>query len=144
MLGLAIGVICALLFYLRTRLSPGGLLTPGWFAVALVTDLRAAIVVLVASVLTYLGVLVGQRYLILYGDRLLAAAMLLGVVLTAGWYLLAEGGFPALHPIAALGLIVPGWLAYQVANQPVLPTVVVTGLATCASFVALVVAVTLT
>jgi poly-gamma-glutamate biosynthesis protein PgsC/CapC len=137
MLGLAIGVICALLFYLRTRLSPGGLLTPGWFAVALVTDLRAAIVVLVASVLTYLGVLLAQRFLILYGDRLLAAAMLLGVVLTAGWYLLAGGGFPALYPVAALGLIVPGWLAYQVANQPILPTVVVTGLATGASFAAL-------
>jgi poly-gamma-glutamate biosynthesis protein PgsC/CapC len=138
MLGLAIGVVCALLFYLRTRLSPGGLLTPGWFAVALVADPRAAVVVLVAGVLTYLGVLVGQRYLILYGDRLLAAAMLLGVVLTAGWYLLAGSGFPALYPVAALGLIVPGWLAYQVANQPVLPTVVVTGLATGTSLAALV------
>jgi gamma-polyglutamate biosynthesis protein CapC len=144
MLGLVIGVVCALLFYLRTRLSPGGLLTPGWFAVALVTDPRAAIMVLVASVLTYLGVLVGQRYLILYGDRLLAAALLLGVVLTAGWYLFAGGGLPALHPIAALGLIVPGWLAYQVAHQPALPTVVVTGLATAASFAALMLTVALT
>jgi poly-gamma-glutamate biosynthesis protein PgsC/CapC len=142
-LGLAIGIICALLFYLRTRLSPGGLLTPGWLAVALVADLRAAVVVLAASVLTYLGVLVFQRYLILYGDRLLAASLLLGIVIAAGWYLLSGAGFPALYSIAALGLIVPGWLAYQLACQPVLPTVVITGLATGASYATLIAALAL-
>ena len=34
-------------------------------------------------------------------------------------------------------VVVPGWLAYQVANQPVLPTMVVTGLATGISLAAL-------
>ncbi len=33
-LSLAVGITCALAFYLRTRLSPGGLLTPGWTALA--------------------------------------------------------------------------------------------------------------
>ncbi|TML25402.1 MAG: capsule biosynthesis protein capC [Actinobacteria bacterium] len=138
MVGLAVGIVCALLLHLRTRLSPGGLLTPGWFAVAAVTDPRAALVILAASVLTYLGVLAGQRYLILYGDRLFAAALLLGVVLVAGWYLLPGVGFPAVFSVAAFGLIVPGWLAYQLASQPVLPTVVVTGVATGASYLAVV------
>ena len=142
-LGLAIGIVCALLLYLRTRLSPGGLLTPGWLAVALVTDLRAAVVVLAAGVLTYLGVLVCQRYLILYGDRLLAAALLLGILLAAGWYLLTGPGFPPLYSIAALGLVIPGWLAYQLACQPVLPTVVITGLATVASYATLITALAL-
>jgi gamma-polyglutamate biosynthesis protein CapC len=134
MLGLAAGVLCALVLHLRTRLSPGGLLTPGWFAVAVATDLRAALVVLVASVVTYLGVMAGQRYLILYGDRLFAAALLLGIVLCASWYLLPGVGFPPLFPVVALGFIVPGWFAYQLASQPLVPTVVVTGVATVASF----------
>jgi len=103
-----------------------------------VTDPRAALMILAASVLTYLGVLAGQRYLILYGDRLFAAALLLGVVLAAGWYLLPGVGFPAVFSVAAFGLIVPGWLAYQLASQPVLPTVVVTGVATGASYLAVV------
>jgi hypothetical protein len=143
-LGLAIGIICALLIRLRTRLSPGGLLTPGWFAVAVVTDLRAAAVILAASAVTYLGVVASQRYLILYGDRLLAAALLLGVVCASGWYLATGDGLPPLYSIAALGLIVPGWLAYQLACQPVLPTVAVTGLATATSVGALSVALALT
>jgi gamma-polyglutamate biosynthesis protein CapC len=140
MLGLSVGIVCALLVYLRTRLSPGGLFTPGWLAVAVVADLNAALVVLAASVLTYVGVVAGQRYLILYGDRLFAAALLLGVVLAAGWYLLPGVGFPPLFSLAAFGLIVPGWLAYQLASQPVVPTVVVTGLATVVSLGVVVIA----
>src|SRR5438034_11593972 len=98
MVGLAVGIVCALLLHLRTRLSPGGLLTPGWFAVAAVTDPRAAAVVLAAGAFTYLGVLAGQRYLILYGYRLLAAALLRAVLAGAGSYLLTADGFPPLDP----------------------------------------------
>jgi gamma-polyglutamate biosynthesis protein CapC len=132
-LGLAIGILCALLFYLRTRLSPGGLLTPGWLAVAAIWDLRAALVVLAASVLTYLGVVLARRYIILYGDRLLAAAMLLGIVFESSWYLATTDSFPPLYSFAALGLIVPGWLSYQLTSQPLRPTLVTTGLATAMS-----------
>ena len=131
-LSLAIGVICALVFYLRTRLSPGGLLTPGWLAAAAIWEPRAALVVLGASVLTFLGILIARRYIILYGDRLLAASILLGIVLVTTWYL-ATGAGPGLRPMysfAALGLIVPGWFTYQLTRQPVLPTLVTTGLAT--------------
>lgn len=132
-LGLAVGIICALLFYLRTRLSPGGLLTPGWLAVAAIWEPRAALVVLGASAVTYLGVLVARRFMILYGDRLLAAAMLLGIVVQVTWYLVASSHFPPLYSFAALGLVVPGWFAYQLTCQPVRPTLVTTGLATVVS-----------
>src|SRR2546423_302614 len=134
MLGLTVGVVCALLVHLRTRLSPGGLFTSGWLAVAVAADLRSALVVLVATALTYAAVVAGQRYLILYGDRLFAAAILVGVILAAGWYLLPGVDFPALFSLAAFGLIVPGWLAYELASQPLVPTVVATGLTTTASF----------
>jgi poly-gamma-glutamate biosynthesis protein PgsC/CapC len=131
-LSLAIGIICALAFYLRTRLSPGGLLTPGWLAAAAIWEPRAALVVLGASVLTFLGILAARRYMILYGDRLLAASMLLGIVLVVTWYLVTGAG-PGLRPLysfAALGLIVPGWSTYQLTRQPVVPTLVTTALAT--------------
>jgi poly-gamma-glutamate biosynthesis protein PgsC/CapC len=132
-LGLAIGILCALLFYLRTRLSPGGLLTPGWLAVAVIWDRQAALVVLAATVLTYLGMLLARRYIILYGDRLLAASMVLGIVLESGWYLATGDRFPPLYSFAALGLIIPGWLCFQLASQPLKPTLVTTGLATAMS-----------
>jgi poly-gamma-glutamate biosynthesis protein PgsC/CapC len=131
-LSLAIGIICALAFYLRTRLSPGGLLTPGWLAAAAIWEPRAALVVLGASVLTFLGILAARRYMILYGDRLLAASMLLGVVLVVTGYLVtgARSGLQPLYSFAALGLIVPGWSTYQLTRQPVVPTLVTTALAT--------------
>ena len=131
-LSLAIGIVCALAFYLRTRLSPGGLLTPGWLAAAAIWEPRAALVVLGASVLTFLGILKARRYMILYGDRLLAASMLLGIVLVVTWYLVTGGrsGLQPLYSFAALGLVVPGWSTYQLTRQPVLPTLVTTALAT--------------
>jgi poly-gamma-glutamate biosynthesis protein PgsC/CapC len=132
-LSLAIGIICALAFYLRTRLSPGGLLTPGWLAAAAIWEPRAALVVLGASVLTFLGILIARRYMILYGDRLLAASMLLGIVLVVTGYLATGGAGSGLQPLysfAALGLIVPGWSTYQLTRQPVLPTLITTALAT--------------
>jgi gamma-polyglutamate biosynthesis protein CapC len=132
-LGLAVGVICALLVYLRTRLSPGGLLTPGWLAVAAIWEPTAAVVVLGASALTFLGVVVARRYMILYGDRLLAASLLLGVLLDSAWYLVSSDNFPPLYSFAALGLVVPGWLAYQLSVQPLRPTLISTGLATVVS-----------
>jgi poly-gamma-glutamate biosynthesis protein PgsC/CapC len=131
-LSLAIGIVCALAFYLRTRLSPGGLLTPGWFAAAAIWEPRAALVVLGASVLTFLGILAARRYMILYGDRLLAASMLLGIVLVVTWSVATDAGsgLKPLYSFAALGLIVPGWSTYQLTRQPVLPTLITTALAT--------------
>jgi gamma-polyglutamate biosynthesis protein CapC len=131
-LSLAVGITCALAFYLRTRLSPGGLLTPGWLAVAAIWEPRAALVVLAASAMTFLGILAARRYMILYGDRLLAASMLLGIVLVVTWYLAtdARSGLQPLYSFTALGLIVPGWSTYQLTRQPVLPTLVTTALAT--------------
>jgi gamma-polyglutamate biosynthesis protein CapC len=132
-LGLAVGIICALLVYLRTRLSPGGLLTPGWLAVAAIWKPTAALVVLGAGALTFLGVVVARRYMILYGDRLLAASLLLGVLFDSAWYLVSSDSFPPLYSFAALGLVVPGWLAYQLSIQPLRPTLLTTGLATVVS-----------
>ncbi len=132
-LSLAIGIICALAFYLRTRLSPGGLLTPGWLAAAAIWEPRAALVILAASVLTFLGILAARRYMILYGDRLLAASMLLGIVLVVTWYLATGSGLQPLYSFAALGLVVPGWSTYQLTRQPVVPTLVTTALATVAT-----------
>jgi hypothetical protein len=35
---LGIGLVLALVCYLTTNLSPGGMITPGWIAVALIED----------------------------------------------------------------------------------------------------------
>jgi hypothetical protein len=60
--------------------------------------------------------------------------LLLGVLLDSAWYLATSDGFPPLYSFAALGLVVPGWMAYQLNVQPLRPTLITTGLATGLSF----------
>src|SRR2546429_9731816 len=90
-LGLAIGLGFSLVCYLVTNLSPGGMITPGWLALTLVEDPKRAAVVAGATGATYLLTRLLQRLVILYGKRLFAAVVLIGVFLQGTLWLL-------LHP----------------------------------------------
>ena len=52
------------------------MITPGWLALTLVEDLQRAAMVVGVTVLTYVGTLLVQRFVILYGKRLFAAVVL--------------------------------------------------------------------
>ncbi len=136
-LGLAIGLAFSLVCYLVTNLSPGGMITPAWLALILVQDLRHAILVAATTVATYLGTRVLQRFVILYGKRLFAAIVLLGVLLSAGSYLLIEADYPYLFTAQTLGFVVPGLITYQLVRQPIRPTLVAIVAVTGASYVVL-------
>ncbi|MFF2505745.1 poly-gamma-glutamate biosynthesis protein PgsC/CapC [Streptomyces sp. NPDC058067] len=136
-IGIAIGLLFSLICYLTTNLSPGGMITPGWIALTLVEDLQRAAMVVGVTVLTYVGTLLMQRYVILYGKRLFAAVVLLGVTLQATVMIVLSLEFPLMYANQTLGFIVPGLIAYQLVRQPKGPTILATGSVTLMAYVVL-------
>jgi poly-gamma-glutamate biosynthesis protein PgsC/CapC len=135
---LGIGLVFALLCYLTTNLSPGGMITPGWIAVSLIEDPPAAGVIVVMTVLTYVLTRLMQRYVILYGKRLFAAIVLLSVLLQLTLFMLVQRDLPLLFAHQTLGFVAPGLIAYQLVRQPpratILATCMVTGLTYAVAF----------
>ncbi|MFI9201856.1 poly-gamma-glutamate biosynthesis protein PgsC/CapC [Streptomyces sp. NPDC053048] len=136
-IGIALGLLFSLVCYLTTNLSPGGMITPGWLALTLVEDLQRAAMVVGITVLTYLGTLLLQRHVILYGKRLFAAVVLTGVVLQATLYVILQQQFPLMYANQTLGFIVPGLIAYQLVRQPRGATLLATGTVSLANYVVL-------
>ncbi|GGO38865.1 MULTISPECIES: poly-gamma-glutamate biosynthesis protein PgsC/CapC [Streptomyces] len=135
--GIALGLLFSLVCYLTTNLSPGGMITPGWLALTLVEDLQRAAMVVGVTVLTYVCVLLMQRFVILYGKRLFAAVVLTGVVLQATVMIVLSLEFPLMYSNQTLGFIVPGLIAYQLVRQPKGPTLLATGSVTLMAYVVL-------
>ncbi|GAA4571731.1 poly-gamma-glutamate biosynthesis protein PgsC [Micromonospora coerulea] len=129
---LGIGLVFALLCYLTTNLSPGGMITPGWIALTLIEDQLQAVIVVAVTVLTYLIAQVLQRVVILYGKRLFAAIVLVSVVLQLTLFVIVQRDLPLLFAHQTLGFVIPGLIAYQLVRQPpratILATLVVTGI----------------
>ncbi|UUV30328.1 poly-gamma-glutamate biosynthesis protein PgsC/CapC [Amycolatopsis roodepoortensis] len=125
-IGLAIGLLLSLVCYLTTNLSPGGMITPGWIALTIVEDFRRAAIIVLMTALTYAGTKVLQRVVILYGKRLFAAVVLLGVVLQTTLLLVLQADFPLLFVHQTLGFVVPGLVAYQLVRQPPAATIFAT------------------
>ncbi|KAK1180138.1 poly-gamma-glutamate biosynthesis protein PgsC/CapC [Streptomyces sp. NBS 14/10] len=136
-LGIALGLMFSLVCYLTTNLSPGGMITPGWLALTLVEDLQRAAMVIGVTVLTYVCVLLLQRFVILYGKRLFAAVVLTGVLLQATVMIALTIEFPLMYSNQTLGFIVPGLIAYQLVRQPKGPTLLATGSVTLGAYVVL-------
>ncbi|KOU53089.1 poly-gamma-glutamate biosynthesis protein PgsC/CapC [Streptomyces sp. WM6378] len=136
-IGIAIGLLFSLVCYLTTNLSPGGMITPGWLALTLVEDLQRAAMVIGVTVLTYAGTLLMQKFVILYGKRLFAAVVLLGVTLQATVMIVLALEFPLMYANQTLGFIVPGLIAYQLVRQPKGPTLLATGSVTLMAYVVL-------
>ncbi|MFE3996567.1 poly-gamma-glutamate biosynthesis protein PgsC/CapC [Streptomyces goshikiensis] len=136
-IGIALGLMFSLVCYLTTNLSPGGMITPGWLALTLLEDLQRAALVVGVTVLTYVLTLLLQRFVILYGKRLFAAVVLLGVMLQATVVIVLQLEFPLLYANQTLGFIVPGLIAYQLVRQPKGATLMATGSATLMTYVVL-------
>jgi gamma-polyglutamate biosynthesis protein CapC len=125
-LALAIGLLFSLVCYLATNLSPGGMITPAWLAVTLVTDWRRVGLIAAVTVLTWLGTLLLRKVVILYGKRLFASVVMLAVFLqmTLSLFLLKQ--YPLLFSHQTLGFIVPGLITYQLVRQPIIATITAT------------------
>lgn len=126
-LALSIGLVLSLVCYLVTNLSPGGMITPAWLAVLLVTDATRAAIVAGVVVVTFVAITVLQRVVILYGKRLFATVVLVAVFLQVTVSLVLIDRYPTLVATTTLGFVVPGLIVYQLVRQPVVPTLVAMG-----------------
>ncbi|MFI8280900.1 poly-gamma-glutamate biosynthesis protein PgsC/CapC [Streptomyces sp. NPDC085929] len=125
-LGLSVGLLLGLGCYLVTNLSPGGMITPGWLAITMLEDWRRIVLITAVALFTWGVAAAARKIIILYGKRLFAGVVMLGVFLqmTLSLFLLKE--YPLLFSHQTLGFIVPGLIAYQFLRQPVLATAVTT------------------
>jgi len=131
---IAIGLVFALVCYLLTNLSPGGMITPGWLALVLVLSPRLAALIGVVVVLTY-GATIGiQRVVILYGKRLFATVVLVAVFLQLTAFMFFLRIAPEILDYTTLGFIVPGLIAYQLIRQPVAATLISTAAVTSLAY----------
>ncbi|MER6569931.1 poly-gamma-glutamate biosynthesis protein PgsC/CapC [Streptomyces sp. NPDC001093] len=137
-LGIALGLVFSLVCYLTTNLSPGGMITPGWIALTLVTDVQMAGLMVGVAALTYFGTKLLQRTVILYGKRLFAAVVLCAVLMQTTVMLALNHEFPLLYTSQTLGFIVPGLVSYQMVRQPLAATVISTTAVTLATYVVLI------
>ncbi|MEV6691102.1 capsule biosynthesis protein capC [Micromonospora zingiberis] len=131
---LGIGLVFALLCYLTTNLSPGGMITPGWIALALIEDPLQAGVIVVMTVVTYALTRLMQRMVILYGKRLFAAIVLLSVFLQMTLFIIVQRDLPLLFAHQTLGFVAPGLIAYQLVRQPPKATVLATIMVTAITY----------
>jgi gamma-polyglutamate biosynthesis protein CapC len=131
---LGIGLVFALLCYLTTNLSPGGMITPGWVALALIEDPPQAMIIVIMTIVTYGLTKVMQRFVILYGKRLFAAIVLLSVFLQLTLFVIVQRDLPLLFAHQTLGFVAPGLIAYQLVRQPPTATVVATAMVTAITY----------
>jgi len=125
---LIIGVVVSLLLTELTGLTPGGIIVPGY--VALLLDRPAALLgfLLVAGA-SYAIVLALGSWLMLYGRRRFALAVLIGLTLSVGVQMVPSAIVPPYLEWIGLGYIVPGLLAHQFDRQGVLPTLLMLAIA---------------
>lgn len=113
------GLVVSLLLAELVGVAAAGMVVPGYVALAL-DDPASLLALLGSSTLTYAGLRLCGRFMVLYGRRRTAVAILLGYLLGAlGARLLAVGGGPA---ELTLGYIIPGLVAIWMDRQGVLGT----------------------
>lgn len=134
-LGLSLGLLFSLGCYLVTNLSPGGMITPAWLALTLVQDGRRLLMIVAVAAATWGGTVLIRRFVILYGKRLFAGVVMLGVFLQMTLYLILIRESPLLFPRETLGFIVPGLIAYQLLRQPIVATAIATTAVTGITYV---------
>lgn len=136
-IGLAIGLLFSLVCYLTTNLSPGGMITPGWLGLTVVEDYRRASLIVVTTAVTFTATRLLEKVVILYGKRLFAAVVLIGVLLQSTLFILIQRDYPLLFAHQTLGFVIPGLIAYQLVRQPPVPTLLATGAISFATYAVL-------
>lgn len=113
-----LGVVVSILFSELTGLSPAGLIVPGYIALNLHSPQRIVYTLCIAAVSMLLCRLVG-RFVILYGRRQFALAILMSFVLSIA---VRESG---LLPFSTdvIGCLLPGIIAREFDRQGVVKTV---------------------
>jgi poly-gamma-glutamate biosynthesis protein PgsC/CapC len=126
---LLIGLIIGIIFYEIWGISPGGVITPGYFALFIFQPNRILVTVVIAMVVWGLLELL-SRHLILYGKRKFLLALLLGFC----GKLIVESFIQPLAfvhvDLLSVGYIIPGLMANEMSRQNITKTLAATGIVT--------------
>lgn len=130
---MAITVVGALVLYLRTNLSPGGMIVPGVLVLSALEGLPSLLTVLAITGLVY-GIMIPlkAKLTILYGKRLFVTNLVLSTVFTLTAFVALHRQYPTLFANDTLGLLAPGLISYQLFRQKILPTIISTAVVTIA------------
>lgn len=118
---LLIGLLLALAYAEATRISPGGLIVPGYLALYLDQPLRVAATLAVAGISVLVYRLLSRR-LILFGRRRFIFMILLGAVLAQAWFFAHPRLFGGPLELRVIGWVIPGLLASNLDRQKIMPT----------------------
>lgn len=136
-IAIGLGLVVSLLLSELLGVASAGMVVPGYLALYLDSPLHL-VATLLAAFLTYLAVRLAGRFIIVYGRRRTALAILLGYLTGAGCAYLAARYAPSVEPGAdpVVGYIIPGLIAIWMDRQGVLSTLL--ALTICSSVVRLV------
>lgn len=121
---LFVGLVIGFIFYEATGVSPGGVIAPGYFALFVDQPERMLGTILVA-LLTWGVLRILEPRLILFGRRRLLLALLIGFsfkLLIEQWLVPLSG-----MELRAIGYLIPGLVANEMARQDVLRTIAALG-----------------
>lgn len=104
-------------------LAAGGIVVPGYVALALNEPVRLTVTVVVALVV-FLILKVLSHFMLLFGRRMLLLGVLLGYVLGYVTRVLPTPAAGHLRPeIGVIGYVIPGLMAYWMHRQGVIETI---------------------
>lgn len=118
---LFIGLLAAVLYVEIFGVYPGGIIVPAYIALYLDQPLRV-LMTLIIAVLCVLIYRLLSRYVILFGKRRFVTFIFIGAVLAQAWSFLFPQLFPESFGLRAIGWLIPGLLANNLAKQRFLPT----------------------
>ncbi len=127
---MAFTVVLALIMYLKTNLSPGGMIVPGILVLSALEGLPSLAVTTVTTVAVWGLVKILMKFTILYGKRLFVTNLVVSTMLITTGFIMFHKGYPQLFPNDTLGLLAPGLISYQLFRQKVLPTIISTSIVT--------------
>lgn len=131
---LLIGLVIGIIYYELFDLSPGGVITPGYFALyadqpfRMLTTIAVALLTLV--IINYLA-----KHLIVYGKRKFLLTLLTGFLLKM---LLDFFFFPNINTgieLLTIGYIIPGLIANEMFRQSPLKTIYSLGIVTSVTYI---------
>jgi poly-gamma-glutamate biosynthesis protein PgsC/CapC len=120
---IGLGMVASYFMAETVGLAAGGIVVPGYFALALGEPVRVAATLLVALVV-FLVVRLLSGYMLLHGRRMLVLAVLLGYLLGYATRLIPPLWILSSRvEIQAIGYAIPGLVAYWMSRQGVVQTI---------------------
>jgi poly-gamma-glutamate biosynthesis protein PgsC/CapC len=123
-IAIGLGLAMSLVFSEAFGLAAGGMVVPGYIALALAEPWRV-VGTIAAAIVTFLIVRLIGRFMLLYGRRHLVMVILVGFLVGhATRVFFGRPEFPEFLSFEAIGYIIPGLIAYWMERQGAFQTIV--------------------